>query len=68
MNNNNISFDLQIASYDKHGEVNIQKLIELVVNQCVIICTETGDITRKGCQVTEADVCGYKIKQYFGIK
>jgi hypothetical protein len=48
-------------------EINAEKLVKLVVEQCVTICQETGDITRKGCRVTEADVCGYKIRQYFGI-
>ena len=48
-------------------EINPEKLIELVVKQCVIICQETGDLARKGCQVTEADVCGYRIEQHFGI-
>lgn len=58
---------LQSNTATSLSELTTEELVKLIVKQCVIICHEVGDIARKGCQVSEADVCAYKIEHFFSL-
>jgi hypothetical protein len=48
-----------------YNEINPEKLIALVVEQCINICEIVAEENSVGCKVNAADVCGYKIANTF---
>lgn len=46
-------------------QLNPEKLIALVVEQCIDICETVSEENSVGCKVNSADVCSYKIANTF---